>query len=172
MNRLNRESEGRVYQINVKPATPGERGLPKKPVESVRVTRAGLVGDFNIYRQEKLKGDPDSAVLLMPIETISELNSEGWPVKPGDLGENFTTIGLAYGSFSPGKTFGLGGATIEISRACNPCTNLYLLPYVGPARGPSFLKVMLGRRGWYARVKGEGRVTRGDPIGEISPTRA
>jgi MOSC domain-containing protein YiiM len=166
-----RGSVGWIYQISIKPATPGERGLPKRPVESVRVTKAGLVGDFNLYRHEELNDDPDSAVLLVPLETLTQLNSEGWPVKPGDLGENFTTKGSAYDRFSPGKTFRLGGATIEISRACNPCSNLYLLPYVGEAKGPLFLKVMLGRRGWYARVTTEGLVSKGDTIEEVPPSR-
>ena len=158
---------GRVYQINVKGATPGEHGLPKKPVDSVQVTKAGLTGDFNLYRTEKLHGDPDSAVLLMPLETISQLNSEGWPIRPGEIGENFTTTGLAYETFSPGKRFSVGGVTVEVSRPCDPCKNLYLLPFVGKANGPRFLKVMLGRRGWYARVKTGGRVSRGDAILEL-----
>lgn len=162
---------GRIYQINVKRATPGERGLPKRPVESVKVTRAGLLGDYNVYRQAKHNGDPDSAVLLMPLETISQLNSEGWPVKPGDLGENFTTTGISYDRFSPGKAFRLGGVTVEISRACDPCKNLYLLPYVGDAKGPHFLKIILGRRGWYARVKTEGQVKKGDAVEELWPKR-
>lgn len=160
---------GSVHQINIKPRTRGERGLPKKQVESVLVTKAGLAGDFNVYRQEELSGDPDSAVLLVPLETISQLNAEGWPVRAGDLGENITTQGLSYASFSPGKAFRLGGAVIEISRSCDPCSNLYLLPYVGPSRGPDFLKAMLGRRGWYARVAQEGRVRRGDSIKEMNP---
>jgi MOSC domain-containing protein YiiM len=160
---------GRVHRINVKPQTPGERGLPKKPVDSVLVTKAGLVGDFNLYRQDKLHGDPDSAVLLMPLETILELNSEGWPVKVGDLGENFTTTGIPYSRFSPRKAFRLGGTIVEVSRACDPCKNLFLLPYVGTSKGPDFLRVMLGRRGWYARVRTEGRVRGGDPVEEVSP---
>ena len=160
---------GRVHQINVKPKTPGERGLPKRPVDSVFVTKAGLTADFNLYRQEELNGDADSAVLLMPLETILQLNAEGWPVKAGDLGENFTTYGVPYGSLSPGRAFRLGGAVVEVSRACDPCASLHLLPYVGNSKGPSFLKVMLGRRGWYARVRKEGLVRRGDAIEGLSP---
>lgn len=160
---------GMVHQINIKPRTRGERGLPKMPVESVRVTKQGLEGDFNLYRQEKLRGDPDSAVLLLPLETILQLNAEGWPVKTGDLGENFTTAGVPYSNFSLGKAFRLGSVVVEISRACNPCENLYLLPYVGDSKGPRFLKLMLGRRGWYARVVTEGVVRRGDPIEEVPP---
>jgi len=159
---------GMVHQINVKPQTRGERGLPKRPVESVTVSRAGLDGDFNLYRQENLKGDPDSAVLIMPLETIMQLNAEGWPVKVGDLGENFTTRGVPYNAFSPGKAFRIGGAIVEVSRACNPCKNLYLLPYTGLSKGPDFVRIMLGRRGWYARVSKEGKVRRGDPIEELT----
>jgi MOSC domain-containing protein YiiM len=158
---------GMVHQINVKPQTRGEHGLPKKPVDSVRVTKAGLAGDYNLYRQETLHGDPDSAVLLVPLETILQLNAEGWPVKIGDLGENFTTTGIPYDSFAPGKAFRIGGTTVEVSRACKPCKNLHLLPYVGSSMGPAFVKAMLGRRGWYARVKSEGVVRRGDTIEEL-----
>ncbi|MDG6954084.1 MAG: MOSC domain-containing protein [Nitrososphaerota archaeon] len=157
---------GVVKQINVKARTPGERGLPKGSVDSAFVGRGGLVGDFNVYRHEEIEDDPDSAVLIMPVETIEELNSEGWPVKPGDLGENLTTSGIPYSSFSVGKTFTAGKVRLQISRPCDPCDNLFLLPYVQSLRGPAFLKTMLGRRGWYARVIEEGWVKTGDPIGE------
>ena len=159
---------GVVLQLNVKPQTPGEHGLPKKPVASAMVTKRGVEGDFNVYRQEKLRGDPDSALLIMPIEKIRELNSEGWPIKPADIGENLTTSGIPYDSFAVGRIFTAGGVRFQISRACDPCTNLYLLPYVGKTKGPEFLKLMLGRRGWYARVLQEGRVNTGDRISEVS----
>ena len=159
--------DGEVRQINVKSKVPGERGLPKKPMDSVLITGRGVQGDFNVYRHEKLGDDPDSALLIIPIETIRELNSEGWPVKPGDLGENLTTDGIPYGSFAVGKTFDVGGARFQISRACNPCDNLFFLPFVGQARGPAFMKAMIGRRGWYARVLKGGWVRTGDSITEI-----
>ena len=124
------------------------------------------MGDFNVYRHEEIGDDPDSAILIMPVEMIEELNSEGWPVKPGDLGENLTTSGIPYSSFSVGKTFTAGKVRLQISRACDPCDNLFLLPYVQKLRGPAFLKTMLGRRGWYARVVEEGWVKTGDPVAE------
>jgi MOSC domain-containing protein YiiM len=158
---------GRVFQINLKPETPGSRGLPKYPVPSVLITRSGVEGDHNVYRHEELGDDPDSAVLLMPLETLNALNDEGWPIKPGDIGENITTEGIPYDQFQPGRTFAVGGARVQISRACDPCANLYLLPYVGEEKGPAFLKTMLGRRGWYARVTGEGTVRTGDTITEL-----
>ena len=158
---------GRVEQINVKPPREGEGGRRKMPVPSAFVCRAGVVGDYNVYRQEEKGGDPDSAVLIIPVETIRGLNSEGWPVSPGDLGENFTTSGVPYSSFAVGKTFSFGGAVLQVSRACDPCDNLYVLPYVA-TKGPEFLRAMLGRRGWYARVLKEGKVERGDGVAEVT----
>ena len=156
-----------IQQINVKPQTKGEHGLPKKPVTSALVTRTGVEGDFNVYRHKEREDDPDQALLIMPVETIEELNEEGWQVKPGDLGENFTTSGLPYTAFSVGKMFAAGEIRFQISRACEPCTNLYSLPFVGESKGPDFLKVMLGRRGWYAKVILEGRVKAGDHLAVV-----
>jgi len=159
---------GEIQQINVKPRTEGEHGLPKKRVNSAFVARVGVEGDFNLYRHEERHDDPDQALLIMPIETIRELNSEGWPIRPGDLGENFTTSGISYHEFGVGKTFAAGGVRFQISKACDPCHNLYLLSYVGTSKGPDFLKVMHGRRGWYARVLEEGKVRTGDRLIEES----
>ncbi|MGD0587468.1 MAG: MOSC domain-containing protein [Thermoplasmata archaeon] len=149
----------------MKPEVPGEHGLPKPSVPEVFVGRTGLQGDFNRYRHEQKADDAAMAVLIVPRETLAELEKEGWPVRPGDLGENITTEGIAYDAFVPGRRFRVGDAELEVSKACTPCDNLYLLPYVGPARGPEFLKVMLDRRGWYARVVREGRIRVGDRVG-------
>jgi MOSC domain-containing protein YiiM len=61
----------------------------------------------------------------------------------------------------------LGDVVLEVSKACDPCTVLYNLPYVGVDRGPEFLRVMHGRRGWYARVLQGGTVQQNAPI-EVS----
>ena len=158
---------GRVFELHRKPEVPGEHGLPKPSVPEAFVTRSGLAGDFNRYRHEEKKDDPAMALLLMPRETIAELEREGWPVRSGDLGENITTEGIAYDAFVPGRRFRAGEAELEVTKACTPCDNLYLLPYVGPTRGPEFLKVMLDRRGWYARVVREGRVRAGDVLESV-----
>jgi MOSC domain-containing protein YiiM len=163
---------GEIHQINVKSRTKGEHGLPKRRVDSAFVARAGVEGDFNVYRHEKRRDDPDQALLVMPIETIGELNSEGWPIKAGDLGENFTTKGIPYQAFGVGKVFTAGGTRFQITKACDPCDNLFLLSYVGASKGPSFLKIMTGRRGWYARVLEEGQVKTGDRLTEESAASA
>ena len=161
---------GRVHQIHLKPKTGSERGLPKLPVPSAFVTRTGLAGDFNRWRHENFNGDPDMAVLLLPFETLRQLNQEGWPVRPGDIGENITTDGVDYDAFRIGDKYKIGKQLlVEISKACQPCKNLYLLPYVGVEKGPLFLRAMLGRRGWYARVLQEGPVQVGDELIQVLP---
>ena len=156
---------GEVHQINVKPEAEGERGLPKRPVDRALVRRAGLVGDFNRWRHEEAYDDAAMAVLLMPIETIQELNGEGWPIKPGDVGENFTTAGIPYDAFVPGARYRIGTAVVRITKACDPCNNLYHLPYVG--KDKDIVKAMYQRRGWYASVEQEGEVLEGDAIEEL-----
>ena len=142
-------------------------GLPKSPVAEAEITSAGVVGDFNRYRHDRLADELDSAVLLIPKETIETLDREGWPVRPGDLGENLTTEGIAYDALAPGRRVQVGPVLLEVTRACDPCTNLHQLPYVGPARGPAFVRTMVGRRGWYAKVLTPGRVRSGDPVAVV-----
>jgi len=157
-------TSGRVFDIHRKPETTGEHGLPKPSVSEAVIVRAGVQGDFNRYRHETKRDDPEMALLIMPRETLDQLQLEGWPVRSGDLGENITTEGIPYDAFAPGRRFRAGEVVFEVSKACTPCDNLYLLPYVGPTRGPEFLRTMNGRRGWYARVVREGRVRSGDRI--------
>jgi MOSC domain-containing protein YiiM len=156
--------QGLVHQLNIKPRVGQERGLPKSPVDTIVVNEKGVVGDFNKYRTERKAGSLEMAVLLYPVEMISKLNGEGWPVKAGDLGENITTEGLGYDEFLAGERFHVGNVILEVTKACDPCRNLSLLPYVGPVRQKEFIRTLLGRRGWYARVIEGGEVHVGDVI--------
>lgn len=143
---------GRIVQLNLKPREGRSRGLPKRPVPELVVTRDGVQGDFNRWRTEKAAGDPDQAVLLLSEETLADLRAEGWPVQPGDMGENLTVAGLPAEALRPGARVHVGEVVLEVSKACDPCTILHTLPYVGLERGPTFLRAMAGRRGWFARV--------------------
>ena len=153
---------GKILQISVKPDTPGEHGLPKMSVSSAEIHYGGIDGDYNNYRQEKKKGKPDMALMLITQEILDDLNSEGWPVEKGDLGENLTIGNLPYAAIEPHQTFRVGSALLQISFKCEPCTYLYVLPYVGDERGSEFIKTVKDRRGWYARVLEEGSVKTGD----------
>ena len=150
-----------VIQIGVKPDTPGEVGLPKIPVNQVWVKKEGLEGDYNRARMKK-GNDPDKAVMIISTDILDQLNQEGWPVKPGDVGENFTITNIDYKKIAAGQKYLIGEAEIEISFICEPCTNLYKLPYVGTQRGPEFMATIMNRRGWYARVLKEGLVSVGN----------
>ncbi len=156
---------GRVLQVSLKPEIAGERGLPKRAVPSAPVTPAGLVGDFNLWRSRNKPGDRDQAVLVIARETLRRLQSEGWPVQPGDLGENLTVEGIPEAWYAAGRRFRVGREVeIELTEAAEPCKNLSLLPYVGEARVAEFVKATLGRRGWYARVHVAGTVCPDDEV--------
>lgn len=155
---------GRVVSLSIKPRTPGERGLPKGVVASLEIRATGAVGDFNNYRSHELHGDTDCALLLLTEDILGELREQGWPVEPGHLGENALIAGIGNSELRPGLAVRLGEARVQISKACDPCTELYVLGYVGKTRGPEFIRALHGRRGWYARVLEEGTVASGDPV--------
>ncbi len=151
-------ASGVVRRVAVKPRLPGEPGLPKGAVPALRITPAGAEGDYNNYRTVELHGDPDQALLVVTEDLLGQLNREGWPVCPGDLGENLTLGGIPESELRAGVRLTSGAVRIEITRPCDPCTELYTLPYVGPDRGAAFLKATAGRRGWYARVLAAGEI--------------
>jgi MOSC domain-containing protein YiiM len=155
---------GRVIRLGIKPKTPGEHGLPKHAVERVGFSTAGLAGDYNHYRATKKNGDPHQAVLVLTDEVLTQLQGEGWPVRPGDLGENVTLGGIAEAALGPGVRLAVGAVRLELTEACDPCSELYVLPYVGTERGPEFVRTLQARRGWYAKVLAPGVVERGAPV--------
>ena len=160
---------GRIVQLHLKPREGRARGLPKRAVSQLTITPDGVEGDFNRWRTEKANGDPDQAVLLLSEEILAGLREEGWPVQPGDLGENMTVAGLPSDALREGAIVLLGDVVLEVSKACDPCTVLYTLPYVGLERGPEFLRIMLGQRGWYARVLQGGTVRKNTPVDVTEP---
>ena len=157
----------KLLQINVKPNTANEHGIPKTSVSSAMLSKSGLEGDYNNYRTIKKNRNPDMAVLLYPIETIEELNKEGWPIKPGDLGENFTITGIPHSHFSPNQQYQIGDSLIEISFECDPCQNLSVLPYIGKTKINDFNKTLMHRRGWYARVLKEGLIVQNCNVKQV-----
>jgi len=162
--------EGRVASLHGKPPRPDERGLPKPDLEEGEIASNGLVGDYNRYRHERLHDDPDSAILLIPTETLYDLAREGWPVRPGDLGENVTLSGIPETALGPGALVEVGDEVLlTTSRRCDPCRHLAELPYVGAPRLAEFQRTLRGRRGWYARVDRPGRIRRGDTVRVTEP---
>lgn len=153
-----------ISRLGIKPKVAGEVGLPKAAVEALRVTASGAEGDYNHYRATELGGDPDQALLVVTEDLLAQLASEGWPVQPGDLGENLTLRGVAETSLSAGVVLEIGPVRVVLTKPCDPCTNLYALPYVGARDGPVFLKATVGRRGWYGRVVAPGEIRAGAAV--------
>ena len=162
---------GRIVQLHLKPKEGRARGLPKRAVPELTITTEGVRGDFNRWRTEKANGDPDQAVLLLADEILADLRAEGWPVQRGDLGENLTVAGLPPDALQPGTQVRMGEVVLEVSKACDPCTVLYGLPYVGIERGPAFIRTLRSRRGWFARVL-EGGTVRPDMPVEVASSSA
>jgi len=162
---------GHVVQLHLKPREGRARGLPKRAVPHLTITPEGVQGDFNRWRTETANGDPDQAVLLLSAEILADLRAEGWPVSAGELGENLTLAGLPPQALQPGVRVQLGEVVLEVSKPCDPCTVLYTLPYVGPERGPAFLRTLQGRRGWFARVLRGGAVSPDTPVEVTHPGR-
>ena len=157
----------KIHQINVKPNRANEHGIPKTSVISAILSKSGIESDYNNYRTIKKDQNPDMAVLVYPIETIHELNDEGWPIMPGDMGENFTISGIPHSHFSPNQQYQIGESLIEISFECDPCQNLSALPYVGKTKILEFIKTLMHRRGWYARVLKEGLIVQNCIVKQI-----
>jgi MOSC domain-containing protein YiiM len=161
--------QGRIVRLHLKPREGRARGLPKRAVPQLTITPEGVQGDFNRWRTEKANGDPDQAVLLLSEETLADLRAEGWPVQAGELGENLTLADLPPAALQPGARVFVGGVVLEVSKACDPCTILYSLPYVGIARGPAFIRTLKGRRGWFARVLQGGTILPEMPVEVTGP---
>ena len=157
-----------IYQINKKPKISGEVGLPKISTQKANISKLGIDGDYNNYRFKKKKNNPDMAIMILSLDIINNLNNEGWPIKPGDLGENITFTGINYSDFAPSKKYNIGSAIIEISFICDPCMSLKVLPYVGEKHINKFIKTLIKRRGWYARVLKSGKIKVGDQLQSIN----
>ena len=86
-------------------------GVPKYPVLAAEVTPLGLVGDH--HNNPQVHGGPQKAVLLITNEGLDELKQAGFPLYPGALGENITTVGLDRRGMRLGQRYRIG----EIGRA-------------------------------------------------------
>ena len=100
--------------------------------------------------------------MILSTDIIKELNKEGWPVKPGDLGENLLIDNFNYDSLQPGQCYQVGSVKLQISIICAPCNNLKNLDYVGESKRLFFIRTLINRRGWYAKVLKEGIITKND----------
>jgi MOSC domain-containing protein YiiM len=154
-------SAGRLVQISISAG-----GVPKLPVERVRVTRLGLEGDRQ--RNRRFHGGPSRAVCLFSLEVIDRLRAEGHPIAPGSTGENLTVSGLDWAALRPGDRLRIGpDVELELTRYTSPCKNIIASCRDGDSTRISH-KLHPGESRIYARVLVEGEIATGDLVQRIS----
>jgi MOSC domain-containing protein YiiM len=85
-------------------------------------------------------------VHLIHAELFDELAAAGFDVKPGEIGENVTTRGIALLDLPTGARLRIGAAVVEITGLRNPCSQIDKFQ-------PGLLAQLIDRKGAFARVK-------------------
>ena len=154
---------GTVLQVNV-----SRGGIPKRAIPSGELTAAGVAGDGWRY---PFHGGTRKAILLVTIEGIEDLCSQGFPLFPGALGENLTTRGLDRRALRLGQRLRVGDAAIELTTIRTPCatldvygTAIQAAMYDARVQKGNPESPLWGLSGFYASVVQPGRVRPGDAI--------
>lgn len=106
----------------------------KPMTDSIRLRAGwGVEGDAHagvtVQHRSRVRRDPTQPNLrqvhLMHAELHDELTVAGYPVRPGELGENITTRGLDLLALPAGTVLRLGPeAAVEITGLRNPCVQI------------------------------------------------
>ena len=94
--------------------------MPKRPVASVEVNLAGVVGDRQKNRQHH--GRPWQALCLWSAEVIDAFAADGHPIGYGSAGENVTVRGIDWTVIGPGLRLRIGTVLAECSLWTLPCS--------------------------------------------------
>ena len=155
---------GRIAQISVSPG-----GVPKRAMAIGRVSEGGIEGDS--WAHPRYHGGRDQALLLIALEVIEILKSEGFPLYAGALGENLTTEGLDVSRWRFGQVYRAGSVRLQLTKARVPCKTIKVYgEHIGRAiydarvKAGDFSSPVWGFSGMYARVLTEGVVRSGDAI--------
>jgi MOSC domain-containing protein YiiM len=141
----------------------------KRPIPEGEVGPLGIAGDDHAHPQ--FHGGTTQAVLLISSETIENLNTHGYSLYPGALGENITTLGLDCAQWRSGQRWRIGHIIIELTKIRVPCSQLNVY-------GPGLQKAIYDAQvkaddpssprwamsGFYASVVRPGTIRPGDPI--------
>ncbi len=135
-------------------------GIPKWPVDFVRVTSSGLAGDGHNHVKHYR---PEQAVSLQDIEKLAELRHEGYALHCGATGENISVGHVNINGLPLGAILNFsGGVQLEITKVRQPC-------YVLDAIHPRLKEDIIGRCGMYAKVLKEGILRAGESIEIVHP---
>jgi MOSC domain-containing protein YiiM len=118
----------------------------------------GIEGDYKAGR------NPRRHVNIMSLETLRELEREGWQVGPGQLGEQIVISGLDIATLPPGSQIRLGdSAVVEITKLRTGCEWLEQIQGKTPDDAA-------GRLGALGSVITSGSVCVGAPVVVIAKT--
>jgi MOSC domain-containing protein YiiM len=97
-------------------------GVPNHVIGSGDATARGIAGDR--WRHPQFHGIPKRAILLITVEGLNQIKAMGFPVYPGALGENLTTLGLERRGLRIGQRFRCGTVTIQLTEPRFPCDTI------------------------------------------------
>lgn len=155
-----------VAAVHVGPS----HGFSKQTVERITLLEGlGVAGDAHcgvtVQHLSRIRRDPSQPNLrqvhLLHLELLDALAAAGFPVAPGQLGENVTTRGLDLLALPVGARLGLGDAVVTVTGLRNPCRQI-------DDFRPGLLAQVVHRRGdgTTARLAGVmGVVSRGGDVG-------
>jgi MOSC domain-containing protein YiiM len=155
---------GSVLQVSI-----SRGGVPKRAIPEGDLGPLGIAGDEHAYPE--FHGGPKQAVLLISSEAIAELTALGYPLYPGALGENITTVGIDRAEWRSGQRWRVGQAIVEFTRLRIPCDQLSVYGpgiqravYDAQVRDGDTSSPRWAMGGFYASVVQPGIIGPGDPI--------
>jgi MOSC domain-containing protein YiiM len=165
---ISKVQSGSVLQVSV-----SRGGLPKRAISVGDLQPLGIVGDD--YAHPGIHGGPQQAVLLISSEAIAELTALGFPLYPGALGENITTIGLDRRLWRIGQRWRIGYTIVELTKVRAPCSALNVYGsgiqkavYDSQVRDGDPSSARWALSGFYTAVVMGGAIRAGDPISLLS----
>ncbi|MEP7355199.1 MAG: MOSC domain-containing protein [Acidobacteriota bacterium] len=159
---------GTIQQISISPG-----GVPNHAIPEATLTTTGIQGEAWRY---PFHGGLKRAILLITSEGLDDLTAQGFPVYPGALAENLTTLGLNRRLLRLGQQFQVGQpdtgqAIIQLTQVRLPCDTLSVYRptiqaamYDARAQACDPKSPVWGLSGFYASVIEPGVLRPGDPI--------
>jgi MOSC domain-containing protein YiiM len=155
----------------------------KVPGLSIRLlTGLGVAGDAHmgetVKHRSRVRKDPTQPNLrqvhLIHAELFDELRAKGFEVKPGDLGENVTTVALDLLALPTGTRLHLGtSAVIEVTGLRNPCIQIdgFQKGLMAATLDKDADGHLIRKAGIMSVVRADGEVRPGDSIGVELPAQ-
>ncbi|WP_407564525.1 MOSC domain-containing protein [Streptomyces sp. 184] len=159
----------------------GEYTFHKPAREAVTLLAGlGVEGDVHagvtVRHRSRVARDPSQPNLrqvhLIHEELFADLAAAGFPVRPGELGENVTTRGLDLLGLPTGTLLHLGAeAVVEITGLRNPCRQIddFQDGLLKQVVGRDAAGRVVRKSGVMSVVVAGGVVRPGDPVGVVLP---